>query len=112
VRGFTFSEVVQDVYWNPESYVVGELPVVLGPAEGKLLPRLELAPGYQRSSDAVLDPWSVSLRLHGGLTYNLAPGRQLGVSAVFANSGFQRLSSVGDSDYEARGVTLLISWAF
>jgi hypothetical protein len=111
LRAFSFRRDIDDVYWDPDSYAVMELPVVLGPTEGAFLPRLELAPGYQRTSGEV-EPWSVSMRVQGGLAYNVGPRRQIGISALLANSGFQRVSSVDDSDYEARGVTLLISWAF
>jgi Flp pilus assembly protein TadD len=110
LRAFSFEKGLEQVYWSPRSYFVAELPVAFGPAEGQFVPRLEVAPGYQRSSD-LADPWSVSVRVQGGFTYNMSPSRQVGVSALFANSGFQRLA-VADSNYEARGVTLLVSWAF
>jgi hypothetical protein len=111
VQAFTFEESLDDVYWDPKSYAVFELPVAFGPTEGAFLPRLEVAPGYQHT-DGAADPWSASVRVQGRLLYNLSPQRQIGVSALFSNSGFSQLSSVGDPDYRAHGVSFLFSWAF
>jgi len=111
VRAFTFDRTVEDGYWNPESYGILELPVTLGPTEGRVLPRLEVAPGYQRSAGEA-DPWSPAYRVEGGLTYNGERGRQAGLSAVYADSGAQRLSGSEGEGYRFRGITLFLTWPF
>lgn len=109
VRAFVFDRTVDDGYWNPESYGIVELPVTFGPVEGAVLPRLEVAAGYQRSAGET-DPWSPAFRVEGGVTLNRSGGRQAGVSAVYADSGAQRLSG-GDGDgYRFRGISVFAHW--
>ena len=109
-RAFTFSRVVDDGYWNPRSYLILELPVTLGPTEGDWIPRLEVAAGYQRSDEGGDDPWSAAFRAEARITRNLDRGRQVGLSAVYADSGAQRLSGGEGEGYRYRGVNLFAVW--
>lgn len=109
-RAFTFDRVVDDGYWNPDSYLILEIPVTLGPTEGDWIPRLEAAAGYQRSDEGGDDPWSPAFRAEAGITRNLDRGRRIGFSAVYADSGAQRLSGGEGEGYRYRGVNLFAVW--
>jgi tetratricopeptide (TPR) repeat protein len=112
LRAFHFEKDLNEGYWDPDFYGLAELPVVVSPTVGSVTPRLEVAPGYQRIQDAATETWSVSIRLLGGLTYNLGPRRQIGAAGVWAKSGLQQLSSSDAGDYTFRGVFLTMAMAF
>src|SRR5690606_310841 len=98
--------------WDPGFYGLVELPLTFGPADGRFVPTLEVAPGYQRLGDGP-DPWGGSIRLEGALRYNVGPRRHLGLAGTFADSGLQRISPVGgESGYRYRSLGLFLAWAF
>lgn len=109
IRTFSFDRTVNDGYWNPSSYFVAEFPVTLTSIRGSQSGRLEVAPGYQRSAGEA-DPWSPSFRIEAGVTRDFQGGRQVGISAVYSDSGAQRLSGAEGEGYRFRGVTLFGVW--
>ncbi len=112
MRAFSFEKDLDDGYWDPDSYVLVEAPLALAPAEGELIPRLEVSPGFQRIDDRMTSGWDFSIRLQGGITYHAGSRRQLAVSGIWSRSGVQQLSPSDETDYEFRGVFVTFAWAF
>lgn len=75
---------------------------------GRWVLSAEAAPGFQR----VRRDGSGSYRGTSGVAYVFGPGRQLGVTLAYANSGIQSLSSGGGVDYTYRAFGVTGSWAF
>lgn len=112
VRAFTFEkdrEALQDGYFNPSSYGMIEAIGSVYRELGRWAVSAEAAPGVQRIGGETTNG---SLRLNGRLTWSPVPGRQLGLSAAFANSGLNQLSSSGTADYRYRAIGAFSTWSF
>jgi tetratricopeptide (TPR) repeat protein len=112
-RAFTFekdrAELVEG-YFNPDFYGIIELTTAFVRVTGPWTVSVEAAPGYQQiESDGER---SASFRGNGRGMYAIAPGRHIGVSATYANSGLQQLSSTTNPDYRYRAFSVFGSWAF
>lgn len=112
VRTFGFSDQVDEGYWNPERYGIAELPVVLSLRRDLgAFGSVEVAPGYQSIDNGAVTTDNATLRLGATAGYRFAPGRALGISAMVANSGLQRVSPVPEADYEYRTVRIFFDWS-
>jgi tetratricopeptide (TPR) repeat protein len=113
LRVFGFEKSRQDGffdgYFNPDSYFYGEIIGRWQPVRGLWSVMLEVAPALEQAgSNASL---RAAGRLLGRATYDLAPGRQIGLSALYANNGLQAFSS-GEEGYRYFAVTLSGTWVF
>jgi tetratricopeptide (TPR) repeat protein len=113
IRAIGYRHDRDDGYWDPQRYLLFEIPVTLAPVRGDVRPRLEVSTGYQSfRHGAIAQPWSAAFRAEAGLSANFGPRRTLSVQAVLANSGLQQLSPGGDANYRYRDLTLFGSWIF
>lgn len=110
-RGYGFDEDLDEGYWDPELYGILEAPVGVSLEGEHLFGRFEVAPGYQTIRHTAVDVDNGALRAGARVGIRLAPGRQLGVSAMTANSGLQRVSPVPDADYEYTAVSVFLDWS-
>lgn len=111
-RAFTFEKdrtELLDGYFNPDFHGIVEAPVSLYREVRRWVLSAEAAPGVQQiGSDGDA---SASLRAGARVAYAFRPGRQVGVSAAFANSGLQQLTPDG-ADYRYRAVGFFGGWSF
>ncbi len=110
-RAFSFERDLNDGYFDPDFYGLGELTARWVREWRHWSVNAELAPGMQQvRSDG--DP-SGSMRGEGSLAYILSPGRQIMLTGVFANTGLSQLSpGAGSADYRYRAVSVSGFWTF
>lgn len=110
-RSFGFERDLNDGYFDPDFYGLGELTARWLREWRHWSVNAELAPGMQQvRSDG--DPRG-SLRGEGSLAYILSPGRQIVLTGVFANTGLSQLSpGAGSADYRYRALSLSGFWTF
>ena len=112
-RAFTFekdrSELLEG-YFNPDFYGIAEATAALYQEFARFSVSFEAAPGLQQIG-ADGEP-NGSLRGSGRVAYTLRPGRQIGVSAAFANSGLQALSPTSTADYKYHAFGVFLTWTF
>ena len=108
-RAFGYDKDVDDGYFDPDFYRIGELTSYwrYRPLPWAFL--VEAAPGIQQvTTDG--DP-TFSLRGSARLAYLVAPGRELSLSVSYSSAGLLSLSeTAGDSGYEYRAVILGFNW--
>jgi tetratricopeptide (TPR) repeat protein len=107
-RAYGFSKDLQDGYFDPSFYLLGELPLRVEQAFGRWTPSAEVAPGFQKIAGTTL---SAAIRLVGELRYTVAPGREIALSAGYSTLGLS-LFAEGGGGYRYRYVTLSGAWGF
>lgn len=110
-RAFGFERDLNDGYFDPELYSLGELTARYLRDWRHWSVNAEVASGTERiGTDGEL---SGSFRGAGSLAYVLSPGRRVVLSGVFANTGLNQLSpGAGGADYRYRAVSLSGFWTF
>lgn len=107
-RAFGYRQDLNDGYFDPSFYGLGEVTGRWQREFGKWTLLLEGAPGVQTLSGADL---SASARVRTVVSYRIAPGKEVVASAGFSTTGLQVFSSdVGT--YRYRTVGLSGSWVF
>jgi hypothetical protein len=110
-RAFGFEKDLNDGYFDPNLYWIGEALGRFGREWRHVGVSAELAPGIQQVRTG--GERSATLRANGGLSYTVAPGRRIGMSAGYANAGLQRLSPTDTGGgYRYTVVSVSGSWAF
>ncbi len=110
-RAFGFEKDLSDGYFDPELYWIGEALGRVGREWRTWAITAEAAPGVQQVGKG--GERSATFRATGGLTWIVAPGRRIGLSAAYANAGLQRLSPTDSGGgYRYTAITLSGSWAF
>jgi tetratricopeptide (TPR) repeat protein len=112
-RGFTFEQSRVELfegYFNPDFFGVLEATSYLDHAAGRWLLAAEAAPGIQQVGRD--GERGVSLRALGRLTYRIEPGREVGFSALFANSAMQQFSDAAAAEYRYHALSLFARWLF
>ncbi len=108
-RAFTFSKDLTDGYFDPDFYGVARVAVRWQRNRARWSVASEVAPGVQQVGSAG------SLRgvvdVSGRVAYRAAPGREIGLSAVFSSSGLQNLTT-GGADYRYLAITVFGSTVF
>ena len=106
-RAFAYEKDLQDGYFDPDFYGIGEFTGRwLGRAGGWSL-LLELAPGFQQvTRDG--DP-TATVRTSARVSYDVAPGRELSLSGGYSSTGLQSFST-GEGDYRYRALILSAGW--
>lgn len=108
-RTFTFDEDLDDGYFDPDFYGIGELTSYwrYSPVPWSLL--VEAAPGFQQvTHDGDLD---VSLRGSARVGYLVGPARELSLAFGYSSAGLANFST-GSSDYRYTSITLGFNWVF
>ncbi|HSU17343.1 tetratricopeptide repeat protein [Longimicrobium sp.] len=110
-RAFGFDQDLNDGYFDPDLYWIGEALGRFGREWRHVGVSAEVAPGIQQVRTG--GDRSATLRASGGLSYTVAPGRRIGVSAGYANAGLQRLSPTDTGGgYRYTAVSVSANWAF
>ncbi|MBE0595347.1 MAG: tetratricopeptide repeat protein [Gemmatimonadales bacterium] len=109
VRSFGFSEDRDDGYFDPNFYLHAEAFGRWQPLRGPWHVTAEAGPGLEQvTTDGNLH---VTVRLMANAAYVVAPGRQIGLAALYTNAGLQSFAS-GAAGYRYFAMTLSGSWAF
>ncbi len=108
-RAFGFENDLQDGYFDPNLYVHAEAIARWRPLRGPWNVTGEVAPGLEQITKT-WDPHA-TIRLSLQAAYDLSPGRQVGVAALYSNAGLQSFST-GGAGYRYFAITLSGSWAF
>lgn len=108
-RAFTYDKDLQDGYFDPDFYGIGELTGRWSGRTGDWALLLEVAPGMQqvtRSGDL-----AGSVRASTRVSYDIAPGREVALSGGYSSTGLQSFST-GGSDYRYTALILSAGWRF
>ncbi len=108
-RAFGFQKDLQDGYFDPDLYWIGEVTGQWKRSVGNWRFSVDAAPGLQQVSSG--GETSATVRVAGRVAVGLGPGREIGLDARYSASGLSSLSS-GGSDYEYISVGVAGSWAF
>jgi tetratricopeptide (TPR) repeat protein len=103
VRSFGFQKDLDDGYFDPNFYLLGEALVRWRPLRGPWLITAEGGPGLEQIS-STWDP-RATIRLVARAGYEVGPGRSLGLEAVYTNAGLQSFAA-GGTGYRYFAVTL------
>jgi len=110
-RAFGFEKNLDDGYFDPDLYWIGEALGRVSREWRKWGISAEVAPGVQQVGEG--GERSATLRTTGGVSYTVGPGRRIGISAAYANAGLQRLSPTDSGGgYRYTAVSVSGSWAF
>ena len=109
MRGFSFEKDLNDGYFDPDFYGIGEITShwLYRPVPWTFL--VELAPGVQqvgRDGDV-----SVAARSNVRVAYGFGPGREVSLSFGYSSAGLMSFAS-GDSGYRYTAFILGSNWAF
>jgi hypothetical protein len=109
LRGFSFEKDLNDGYFDPDFYGIGEITSywLYGRAPWRFL--VELAPGLQRVGKG--GGVSLSARSNVRAAYGFGPGREISLSFGYSSAGLMSFAS-GDSGYRYAAFILGSSWAF
>jgi hypothetical protein len=108
-RGFSFEKNLDDGYFDPDFYGIGELTGywLYRPAEWTLL--LEVAPGAQKVfSDG---SWGATIRSNARVAYRVGPGREVSLAFGYSSAGLVSFSSTA-SNYRYTTFVLGSNWTF
>jgi len=109
IRSFGFSKNLQDGYFDPNFYLQAEVYGRWMPLRGPWHVTAEAGPGLEQiTTDGTPH---VTVRVFASAAYDVAPGSQIGFSAVYTNAGLQSYST-GAAGYRYFAVSLTGSWAF
>jgi tetratricopeptide (TPR) repeat protein len=109
LRGFSFEKDLNDGYFDPDFYGIGEITGRWLHSRGPWTFLVELAPGIQqvgRDGDATL-----SGRSNVRVAYGLGPGREVSLSFGYSSAGLMSFAS-GASGYRYTALVLGSSWVF
>ena len=108
-RGFSFEKDLDDGYFDPDFYGIGEITSHWLYRSGPWIFLVELAPGVQqvrKDGDGGL-----SARSNLRAAYGLGPGREISLSFGYSSAGLMSFAS-GDSSYRYTAFILGSNWAF
>jgi tetratricopeptide (TPR) repeat protein len=110
VRTFGFQKDLNDGYFDPDFYFLGELLARWRPLRGPSWHiTAEVAPGLEQITSS-WNPHATAF-VHLEATRQLGPGRQLALGAVYTNAGLQSFAT-GETGYRYFAITLSGGWAF
>lgn len=108
-RLFGFDKDLQDGYFDPERYWLGEVVVGWQPTARAWSFDVALAPGLQRvGRDGSVEG---ATRAAVQANYSIAPGREVGAFVRFSSAGVDSFSTAG-ADYRSTAIGLSGSWVF
>ena len=109
LRGFSFEKDLNDGYFDPDFYGIGEITSywLYRPVPWTVL--VELAPGIQQvGKDGDI---GVSARSNVRVAYGFGPGREISLSFGYSSAGLMSFAS-GDSGYRYTAFILGSNWVF
>ncbi len=109
LRSFGFQKNLNDGYFDPSFYFLGELIGRWQPLRGPWHVTAEVAPGLEHIAGA--GGMRATIRLVAQGAYDIAPGRQVRLGAVYTNAGLQSFTA-GAGGYRYFAMTLSGSWSF
>jgi tetratricopeptide (TPR) repeat protein len=110
-RGFGFEQDLNDGYFDPDLYWIGEALGRMSREWRRWAVNAEVAPGVQQVGEG--GDRGATLRTTGGVAYIVGPGRRIGISAAYANAGLQRLSPTEEGGgYRYTAISVSGNWAF
>ena len=107
-RVFTFEQDLDDGYFDPDFYGIGEVTgrLLHQPVPWSFL--VELAPGAERvGSDGDL---AATLRASMRVAYRIGPGREVSLAGGYSSSGLQSFAT--GYDYRYTALILGLGWTF
>jgi tetratricopeptide (TPR) repeat protein len=109
IRTFGFEKNLDDGYFDPDFYGHGELIARWRPLRRPWSLTVEAAPGLEQVSS----PWNpkATVRLALQASYDIGPGRSVGLATVYSNAGLQSFAT-GEAGYRYFAITLSGNWAF
>ncbi|KPK01949.1 MAG: hypothetical protein AMS20_12715 [Gemmatimonas sp. SG8_28] len=108
-RSFGFDKNLNDGYFDPDLYVLGEINVRWQRAFGRWYPTIELAPGLQQVGKG--GDVSGAGRARIAIGFRVLPGREFELSGGYSTTGLSVFGSdVGD--YKYRSVMFSTNWGF
>ena len=106
---FWFENHVEEGYFDPDRYALGELGFGLDRYRGAWAFNAEVAPGVQQiGSDGDLQG-ALGARLRIG--YSLGPGRDVAISFAMSNLGIERLEA-DQAGYRYQAAVISAGWGF
>ncbi|MDH3732205.1 MAG: tetratricopeptide repeat protein [Gemmatimonadota bacterium] len=108
-RSFGFEDNLNDGYFDPDLYLLTQVPVEWTGQSSSWHFLIRAAPGVQKvgSSGSLRG----ALGLDGQLRYEFGPGREIGGWASFSSTGMSGFST-GRSDYRYASVGVRAGWVF
>jgi tetratricopeptide (TPR) repeat protein len=107
IRAFGFQRDLNDGYFDPDFYGIGEVNARWLHEIGPWTLLAEVAPGLQQVGKSGSP--SGAVRANGHLAYRMAPGREVGLSAAYSTTGLNSFST-GEVDYRYRSLGVFGSW--
>ena len=109
LRGFSFEKDLNDGYFDPDFYGIGEITSLwlYRPVPWTFL--VELAPGIQQVGKG--GDVGLSARSNVRVAYGFGPGREMSLSFGYSSAGLMTFAS-GDSGYRYTAFILSSNWAF
>ena len=108
-RGFSFEKDLDDGYFDPDFYGIGEITSHWLYRLGPWTFLVEFAPGVQQVGKD--GDGSLSARSNVRVAYGLEPGREVSLSFGYSSAGLMSFAS-GDSGYRYTAFILGSNWAF
>jgi tetratricopeptide (TPR) repeat protein len=109
VRSFGFRKDLDDGYFDPDFYLIGEALARWRPLRGPWYLMVEAGPGLEQITGSGSP--RATVRLVGRVGYELGPGRALTLATVYTNAGLQSFAAGGEG-YRYFAVTLSGGLAF
>ena len=109
LRGFSFEKDLNDGYFDPDFYGIGEITSLWRYRSVRWTFLVELAPGIQQVGKG--GDVGLSARSNVRVAYGFGPGREISLSFGYSSAGLMSFAS-GDSGYRYTAFILSSNWAF
>jgi tetratricopeptide (TPR) repeat protein len=106
-RSFGFDKNLNDGYFDPDLYVLGEINFRWQARFGRWYPTVEAAPGIQQVGKGGAASGAGRIRIAIG--FRVLPGREFELSGGYSTTGLSVFGS-GADDYRYRSVMFLTKW--
>jgi tetratricopeptide (TPR) repeat protein len=107
--GFGFEQDLEEGYFDPDRYLLGELGVGVDRYRGAWSFSGEVAPGAQQVGSEGEVQGALSARARVG--YTVGPGREVGIAFSLSNLGIERLDPNG-AGYRYSAAVISAAWGF
>jgi tetratricopeptide (TPR) repeat protein len=108
-RGFSFEQNLDEGYFDPDFYGIGELTSYWLYRPGPWTLLVEVAPGLQKvRSDG---DWGTAVRANARVAYGLGPGREVSLALGYSDAGLVSFASTA-ADYRYTTLVLGSNWTF
>ena len=108
-RAFTFDKQLNDGYFNPDLYWLAEALARYELDRGAWNVNLQAAVGIQQVGSGGKNDGT--FQGAAGITYQIGPGRTIGINAAYSNLGLTRVSA-GSGAYRYTALGAAARWSF